>query len=194
MKRITVTGKNGQDFIFSNLIFNDDKELEFRHCSYKEFSGRKIVFNKDSKSLIVEDFENPIKLSVENNKYLLELEDMVSNQISSLYKNIVANKEELICFETGLKDFPYLITTPTLLESEIYSPKYVKALEYAFSDAVLKANNVGVYPGFKGYEDMQSKLGQTVVNMGLKPNYQYGNDKVIKTTLKELLGGVKYEN
>jgi len=186
---VIIKGEKG-NATFSGLILNDNKKLEFRYCSLP-IKG-KIIFDEKKKGLLLERGNLLISLNKEDSKKLFEIENKIKREISSLYKDIISGKEKLMLFKVDTENYPYLITTKTILESEIYSPKYVKALEYAFSDKCLKEFNIGIYPGFKNYDDMQKKIGEKVLSLGLKTNSIYRGEKVISITLKEILW--RYKN
>jgi len=191
LERLEVKGKKGVA-IFSGLFFNEDNKLEFRYSNLPMFKNKRIIFDKEHESLLIIGFDKKvyIRLSPENVQALNLFEKEIRNELVSLYKDITTGKEQLLCLNTGYDKYPYLITTETILENGEYSPKYSMALEYAFSDKNLKNYNIGIYPNFKDYTDMQMKLGRAVENLKLSPNYSYGGTKVVKTTLKEILKGV----
>lgn len=186
MIEIKVDNKRGP-VLFYDLILNDDLELEFRRNSFNLFKGKTVVFKEDRDALLVKEMGSLIPIGSDNSRKLKEVLDTLVLEISSLYRNILMGQEPVLLTESGLDDFPYIMTTPTILESKIYSPKYLKALEYAFSDECLKRIDVNICPGFKDYSDMQRKVGSMVKKLNLKPNYTYKGNKVIKTTLRELL-------
>lgn len=191
LERLEVKGKKGVA-IFSGLFFNEDNKLEFRYSNLPMFKDKRILYDSERESLLVKGFDKKvyIRLSPEDVQSLNKFEQEIRNSLISLYKDITIGKEKLLCLETGLDEYPYLITTETILENGEYSPKYSMALEYAFSDKNLKNYNIGIYPNFKDYTDMQMKLGRAVEKLKLSPNYSYKGTKVIKTTLKEILKGV----
>lgn len=191
IKRLEVKGKKGTA-IFSGLIFNEDNVLEFKYSNLPMFKDKRIIFDKEHESLLIIGFNKKvyIRLSPENVQALNLFEKEIRKELVSLYKDITTGKEQLLCLNTGYDKYPYLITTETILENGEYSPKYSMALEYAFSDKNLKNYNIGIYPNFKDYTDMQMKLGRAVEKLKLSPNYSYKGTKVVKTTLKEILKGV----
>ncbi len=191
MGYIVVNGKQGEA-IFSNPIFNDNKKLEFTNCNLPFIKNETFVFDKEKSGLLINgtDEEILITISPEQVKELAKIEESIIKELSSLYKNIVTGEEKLICFDIGIESFPYLVTTKTILEAKVYSPKYIKALEYAFSDKCLEKAGIETLPNFKNYEDMQKRLGKAIINLGLKPNDVYNGEEVIKTTLREILKGV----
>lgn len=191
LERLEVKGKKGVA-IFSGLFFNEDNKLEFRYSNLPMFKNKRIIFDKEHESLLIIGFDKKvyIRLSPENVQALNLFEKEIRNELVSLYKDITTGKEQLLCFNTGYDKYPYLITTETILENGKYSPKYSMALEYSFSNKNLKNFNIGIYPDFKNYDDMQKRLGEAILKLNLKPNYSYKGTKVIKTTLKEILKGV----
>lgn len=191
LERLEVKGKKGVA-IFSGLFFNEDNKLEFRYSNLPMFKDKRILYDSERESLLVKGFDKKvyIRLSPEDVQSLNKFEQEIRNSLISLYKDITIGKEKLLCLETGLDEYPYLITTETILENGEYSPKYSMALEYSFSNKNLKNFNIGIYPDFKNYDDMQKRLGEAIFKLNLKPNYSYKGTKVIKTTLKEILKGV----
>lgn len=192
MYHLIVRGKK-EKALFSGLIFNDNKQLEFTSCNLPFFKNKTFVFDEEKGGLWVKGTEEKIliRISTEQVLELLEIKNKIMEELSVLYKNILAGEEKLICLNIGVEGYSYLITTETILEAEIYSPKYIKALEYSFSDKCLKKYlNLESYPHFQNYEDMQERLGKAIINLGLKPNDAYNGEEVIKTTLTKILKGV----
>ena len=178
---------------FSGLIFNEENRLEFTNCNLPFLSKESFIIDTNNSTLVTGIGNRKVEIKIPNDeiKRFKELEVKISKELISLYKNIINGNEPLLCFYMGLKNYPYYITTPTILRADIYSSKYIKALEYAFSDECLKRFNIGVYPNFKDYDDMQKRLGNAVEFLKVKDGYIYKGDKIIKTTLKEIIKEVK---
>lgn len=192
VERLEIRGKEGVA-VFSGLFFNENNKLEFKNSNLSIFKNKKILFDEEHESLMITGFEKKVflRLSPEDVQDLIGFEREVRSELVSLYKDIINGKEKLLCLETGHEKYPYLTTTETILNNGIYSPKYSMALNYAFSNENLKNFNIGIYPNFKDYTDMQIRLGEAIKRLNLVPNYNYEGIKVIQTTLKEILKGVK---
>lgn len=191
MDSLILKGEKG-NAVFSGLIFNDDKKLEFTTCNLPFLKNNSFIFDKNEEGLLINGMDKKVLIKIFPKQVieLIKIENLITKKLSSLYKDIILGREKLICLEMGIEDYPYLITAKTILEAKIYSPKYIKALEFAFSDKCLKRYQIGIYPNFKNYDDMQERLGKAVISLGLEPNDTYNGEKVIKTTLRELLEGV----
>lgn len=189
--RIEVKGKKGTA-VFYGLFFNEDNKLEFKYSNLAMFKNKRILFEKERESLLIEGFDKKIyiRLSPEDVQNLSLFEEEIKKELISLYKNITNGTEKLLCMDTGYEKYPYLITTETIIENGEYSPKYNTALVYAFSSQNLKKHSINTNTDFKDFTDLQMKLGKAVKKLNLKPNYSYKGNKVIQTTLKEILKGV----
>lgn len=192
MHTLSVKGKKGVA-VFSGLIFNEENQLEFTNCNLPFLSKESFVVDTNSSKLVSDIGNRKVEIKIPDDEIgrFKELEIKISKELISLYKNILSGEEPLLCFYMGLEDYPYYITTPTILKADIYSSKYTKALEYAFSDECLKRFDIGIYPNFKDYDDLQRRLGKAVELLKVKDGYIYKGDKIIKTTLKEIIKGVK---
>lgn len=192
IKKLSLKGKDkGKNIDFGGLFLNSDGILEFRYSNVFTHPGLSYLYSEDKKAIEIQGLDKSIfiKLPEKEANKLMEFKKEVINKLGNLYKSIVSGKEKLICFPIGLDDFPYLITTDTILNEAEYSSKYTEALRYAFSDKCLRDFDIGRYPGFEGYEDMQKRLGEAVVKLGLKPTNYNGEEAVI-TTLLEIIEGV----
>lgn len=191
IKEIRIKGKE-EDFFFSGIFFNEENEVEFKNTNLSIFKNKKIIYSKKHKGLLIFGFDKKVllRLSSENISKLDEFEKKIKNEIILLYKNITTGNEPLICLDLENDEYPYLITTKTILNNGQYSPKYIMALKYAFSNENLKKANIKIYPNFKNYTDMQIRLNESIKKLKLTPNYNYKGTKAIKTTLKEVLKGV----
>lgn len=183
MYKLKVKTKNGEIY-FSNLIFNDNEELEFTSISIDSdlLDRYSCVFNEEREKLELRCKKGKdllIKLSNEQVNELKEIKNKIHSKIIHLYTNILNGKEELFFLETGLKDFPYVITSPTILDSKISSPKYNNALLYVFSEDVLDSRKRQVDFSFNNYESFQQNLGRLVKKRNFKPNKKVEGQNIL---------------
>lgn len=191
VEELKLEGKKGEA-VFSGLILNENGKLEFKKSNLFANSGITFIFEENLNSLVINKLDKDvrIKLSKENVEKIMNFRAEIMKDLNDLYVNIVSGKEKLICFPTELEKYPYHITTETILDKGMYSPKYIQALIYACSDKCLKRFNIGKYPNFKDYGDLQKRLAEAIINLNLKSS-NYKNSEAVLTTLELLLKGVK---
>lgn len=182
---LKIRGKSGEA-VFFNPIYNIDNKIEFKDSNLFDSEGISYVVDDTNSFVQVLGLGRTVSIKIpdEKKEELINWKKSVVSKLS-FYKRIVSGEEELICFPLDLDDFPYLITSKTILDNRMISPKFTKGLEYAFSDDFLKANGLSNLPNFKNYEDMQKRLGWAIVSLKL------GNGgRIVKTNLEEILKGV----
>lgn len=191
IETLVVKGKKG-DGKFSGLILNSEGKLEFKQSNIFSYSEISFVFDEEREGLQMAGIKENvlIKLTKENVDKLIAFKKEITKSLNGLFKNIISGEEKLICYPLELEEYPYFITTETIIKEGMYSPKYTKGLEYAFSDVCLKKFEIDKLPGFKDYGDLQKRLGEAIVGLKLE-EVDYQGEKVIITTLKEVLVGVK---
>ena len=184
MLEIKVMGKNSEG-IFSGAYLNKDREIEFRSNNVEGLIGKTAIF-KDNK-LFLEEFNLYITIDKKSIEKIVAVRDALNKEYIELYRDIVSGEEPIILLESGLKDYPYIATTPRILDMGTYSHKHREAIVFAFSDDGLSREGISIRPGFKNSDEMQKGINYAAKMLKLKPNYIYDGVKVIKTTLRELL-------
>lgn len=176
-----------------DYIFNDDGNLEFRQSDVFNNFGVSFIFSEEDSTINMVGLGREIKLTLSerDSALLLGIQKELTADIVRHYKDILTNNQKLICFESGLKEFPLIITTKKVIEFGHLSPKYIKGLEFALSDAQLKRIGIEVSPGFKDVSDIQKRLGKHISKMKDLKWKDYNNTKCIAITLKEALDGFK---
>lgn len=187
MKRSICFKKDGKEIEFGGLEIDDDLNMRFKTCSNNEFGIGPFTFI-ENKSMIISD-NHFVRLTTEILNELKLIKAKFVEKINALYKDIVSGEEELMFIDLGLEDYPYLVTTKTILDEGDISPKYNKALEFSFSDRCFSNYQLGDSPKFKDFSDLQNRLSHTVKDMNLQ-EYKYEGEKVVYTTLKDLLGRI----
>lgn len=134
-------GKNGQKVVFSAPYLNDEKELEFKFCSF--FYGRVLV-NRKKKAIELHSKKKKVFLLLkgENEKLFevcLGIRKAIIDDLHVLTQNFRSGKEPIYAIESGNEQYPFLITTPTVLENGRYSIKYEKGLLFFLHDTAKKA-------------------------------------------------------
>lgn len=191
INKLKIRGKNG-DVEFFNLIMDENGDLVFTGSTFFTYSGLKYKYVKDEGLEIVGLGEDRVVIKLYKNDCdtLNACKKEFASELTSLYKDIVNGVEKLVCFETGLEDYPYHITTRTVLDKGIRSPKYIAGMLYAFSDECLNKYNIAKRPDFKDYADFQKRMGNHIKeNEADFPKTEFSQEMVVETTLKDLLEG-----
>lgn len=187
----TLRGKNGKELILSNYFLNDDGQLEFRSSSLFSHSGVRYLFNRESLEIELIGLDKEVRIPISRDEGLIffEKENEIKRSLNALYANILSGEEKLICFPTGIKDFPLHITTETILNEGMLSPKYVKGFVYALLDPQLKKSGYKEQPGFKGYEDIQERLAKNILSKKFEIE-KYVNTEAYVVTLRDAIEGI----
>ena len=183
---LEVKGKKGIAK-FYNLIFDENNSLVFLNSDILQNSTLRYRYSKESKALIIDRLDGiKIKLSNENVDKLNKCFDEMKDLLISFYKDIVLGKEKLICFPIELEGYPYYVTTETILNYGMCSPKFISGFEYAFSQNCLKKFGIKTSLRFDNYKDIQKKIGCILKTRNLKCE-KYKGAKAIIMTLPELI-------
>lgn len=190
-ENFTIKGKDNKEVTLMDYFLNEDNNLEFANSDMFSYSGVRYVFNSQNGTLDILglDKDISIKLSKMDINAFAKVESEIKKSLNKLYKDILENKEKLICFPTPLEEYPLHITTETIINEGLTSPKYVKALVFALSDSQLKKAGYKEQPGFADYADTQKRLGTHIAAKGL-PLVEYINSEAYILTLKDAIEGI----
>jgi predicted nucleic acid-binding Zn finger protein len=171
---LVLKGENGEKIIFSFPFLNDNKELEFKYCS---FSNGKCILNEEKQAIELQTQRKTILfLLKEENEPLFyqckEIKEKIKQDVIQLIKNLDSGKEPIYAIELGYEPCPFLITSPTILKNGQYSVKYNQSIHYVLTKKLEKVgkNNIEL----KDYEEVLSILGQK-----LKPRVSRFESRVI---------------
>lgn len=167
--------KGQQELVFGGLILNDNSELEFTVVKTpKGVFGTSCVVNE--KTMKIKYDRLWLSIGTEDMKRLSDWKGAMVKSITTLYKDILAGKEEIIAYPVKDEEVKYILTTERILEAGMFSPKYNKAMLYAFSPAGLQSIKVKMDLGFDGYDDFLMKMSPILEKMKLKNLTATGTD------------------
>jgi len=166
--QLVLKGQNGQQVVLSGAFINDDKELEFKYCSF--FHGR-VLFNRERKAIELQSKKRHIfiLLKGENESVYekaLSLRNLIMQDLLAFNQRFQSGKEPIYVLETGNATYPFFITTPTILEKGRLSPKYVKGLIYFVNQELKKAGKI---IRVANEEDLHVKLGSILKQKNITP-------------------------
>lgn len=145
-QELTFTASQGETVL--NLILKDN-----------------LLFIENSRARIRIKDQGLINLATEQKQNIIK-------DINCLWKNILAGKEELLFFPLVEDDYPYFLTTPTILENGHFSIKYYEALVYAFNQGLKKqGKSIHIW----NYENLVLNL-KPILKETMLQNSQYNNE------------------
>ncbi|PLS19630.1 hypothetical protein CVD28_04220 [Bacillus sp. M6-12] len=184
----TLKGLNGQEATFSIPFVNDEKQLEFKFCSF--FTG-KILLNEEKKAIELQSEKKKIFLLLrgENESLFdecMEIRKQILSDLRQLTQNFQTGKEPIYAIESGNEQYPYLITSPLVLENGLHSVKYSKAIIYFINEGVKKK---GKKTNIDTYNDLLEKVGQALHKSDLSQFEQgkFGEDKYYSVPLDKVV-------
>lgn len=165
-KSFTLKGVNGEKGIFTLPFVNDEKELEFSYCSF--FDG-KVTLHIEKKGLVLERGKRKFILLLKGENEatfneMLAVRNLILMDLRELTKRFQAGEEAIVAFPHENEQYPFLITTPSILDNGIYSTKYGKSILY-FLNEELKKNGK---PMVSTYESMLEIVGKAIQKMEVK--------------------------
>lgn len=186
----TITGVNGEDGKFSSPFINDKKELEFKYCSFYE---GKVTLDIERKGLLLENGKRKVllRLKSENEDVyneMLIVRNLILMDLRELTKRYKEGSEDLIAFPYENEQYPFLITTQSILDNGIFSTKYSKSVLYFLNEEFKKRGK----PVVASYESMLETVGKAIQKMErtqLKEGYM-GKDKYFKVTISSVAEAV----
>jgi hypothetical protein len=183
--------RNNKKITLMDYFLNNEGDLEFSNSDLFSYSGARFVFLDETSELAIIGLNKDIRVKLEKKEAeaMLQTEISIKKSLNKLYKDILTGDEKLICFPTGLEDYPLHITTETIINEGLTSPKFVKALIFATTDDQLSKAGYSEKPGFENYGDLQSRLGKHISSKGLTMG-EYINSEAFIITLKEALKGI----
>lgn len=179
-----------ENVVFSRLILNQQEELELAEANVDFLSNHRFVFNEEKETLeTISNFSISmvIELEKEEIKELKNIKRQARASINSFYKGLLDGSEEFLLLNTKAKEFPYIITSQAILDAEVSSPKYENAMEYVFSDKILKMKNKKRDFEFTNHEEFQRELGQKVKKKKLESDYNFKGQRALKLKWDELV-------
>lgn len=186
----TVKGSNGQEGKLCFPFINDKKELEFKHCSF--FDGS-VTLDAKRKGLLLEEPNQKVVLVLkgENQSVYTEMmavRNLILKDLADLTKRYKEGKESLLAFPYEDEQYPFLITTQSILDNGLYSTKYGKAILYFLNEEFKKKGKTTV----SSYESMIETVGKTIQQMDetkLKEG-QMGKHKYFEVTIASIAEAV----
>lgn len=181
-------GKNGKDAVFSQPYVNDERELEFKFCSF--FSG-KVLLNRDKKAIELQSGKKKIYILLrEENEglfnELMEVRKQILLDLRELNQNFQSGKEPIYAIESGYEEYPFLITTPSIINNGQHSVKYEKAILYFINEGAKKK---GKRVNISNYETLLATVGQALQKCDLSKLKQglFGEDKYYSVSLDKVV-------
>lgn len=191
MYHLNVKTATSGEIVFSDLFFNDEENLEFNYANSKGLFLQhfRFIFNEEKGALDLKSEDGKLlrlKLEEVQVEELKGIRKEVRASIVNFYKKILKGEEQLFFLPTLLEDFPYIITSPTIIKAEIQSPKYEKALLYVFSDKILKSKKMQPL-GISDAESMHRVLGEKIRRENYQPNIEFEGIPVICLPWQEVV-------
>ncbi|MDF2879561.1 MAG: hypothetical protein K0R54_118 [Clostridiaceae bacterium] len=180
--QLFLKGKNDFKLEFSEPYLNDDREIIFKNSSLLcKLPNSEIIVNEDKKALEIRSYDKKILISLDNYKAemqeILSIKKLILKDLSILLKNYKEGNENIIAFNFEEENYPFYITTPTILKNGHYSIKYEKGLEYWIKE---RAMQLGKKLQFIDFNDLQKRAGMALAKANLKAfkkekkqNYEY---------------------
>jgi hypothetical protein len=181
-------GQNGQEATFSSPYVNDEKVLEFKHCSF--FSG-KVTLNEEKKAIELHNNKKKILLLLkgENESLFKEMREVRTSillDLRDLTKRFQAGEEPIYAIEYGSERYPYLITTPSVLDNGLYSVKYGKSILYFLNEGAKKKGKKWTITSYEGMIEAVSKALQKA-DMSKHKQGLIGEDKYYSLSINTLV-------
>lgn len=147
-----IINQNGKEETISYPYLNNDKELEFKYCS---FSDGIVLFNRERRALELHSRKKKIYILLKDKNEdlfneLIQVRQSIVDDLLRLNDDFKNGKEEVYLMETSRKEMPYLITSPTVIENGLFSVKYNNAVIYYINHSLKKnghKSNVADYEG-----------------------------------------------
>lgn len=186
----TLTGVDGQEGRFNSPFINDNKELEFKYCSF--FEG-KVTLDTERKGLLLESGKRKVLLMLKGKNEdvyneMLIVRNLILMDLRELTKRFKEGSETLIAFPYENEQYPFLITTQSILDNGLYSTKYGKSVLYFLNEEFKKKGK----PVVSSYESMLETVGKAIQKMEgtqLKEGYM-GKDKYFKVSISSVAEAV----
>lgn len=148
----TITNQYGEKETISYPYLNNDKELEFKYCS---FSDGIVLFNREKKALELQSRKTKVYILLKDknedlSNELFQVRESIMNDLLRLNIDFKSGKEEIYLMETALKEMPYLITSPTVIENGLFSVKYNNAVIYYINQSLKKNGHKSDLDDYEG--------------------------------------------
>lgn len=176
-------GKEGK-FLFP--FINDNKELEFKYCSF--FEGR-VTLDIKRQGIRLESQKRKVVLMLKGENHtvyneMLNVRNLILKDLTELTKRYKEGSETLIAFPYEDERYPFLITTQSVLDNGMYSTKYGKSILYFLNDEFKRKGK----PTVETYESMLQSVGKTIQKMsGAKLNEGYvGKQKYFEVSISDI--------
>lgn len=188
---LTIKG-NDKNAVFSQPYLNDNKELTFRFSNLRNLLPHaEFVLNEEKKGIEIRGYSKKILVSLENYKEdfktFVRIKKEIIRDLAKLSTRLLENEEDVVIFETGLEEYPYLFTSQTIIDNGIYSCKYNKALIYSINKALKKAGKNTLPNEYDSFHRNLGKVFKSKVNFKALKTNTIGEDKYYSLTVKELV-------
>jgi hypothetical protein len=181
-------GKDGQEAVFSQPYVNDEKELEFKYCSF--FSG-KVLLNEEKRAIELQSGKKKVYILLRDENEglyneLIEVRKQILLDLRELNINFQSGKEPIYAIESGYEDYPFLITTPSIINNGQHSVKYEKAILYFINEGAKKK---GKKINIANYDHLLTTVGQALKKCDLSKFKQglFGEDKYYSVSLDKVV-------
>ncbi|WCK56988.1 hypothetical protein PP175_27750 (plasmid) [Aneurinibacillus sp. Ricciae_BoGa-3] len=133
--------EKGQDVTFYLPFLNDNRQLQFNFCS--AFQGADYIVDEDKKAVEIRrrDKSTFIYFSKRDEQkfdQVMRVKQEILIDLRRLNQNFSTGKESLYAIESKDERYPFLITSPSIIDNGRFSIKYNKAIMYYINDKAKK--------------------------------------------------------